>query len=49
MTGLSGVRLIGGNVKMATRKKKGKKARPMFDDGPGPHVKRAKKKASKKK
>jgi hypothetical protein len=37
------------NAKMATRKKKGKKARPMFDDGPGPHVKRAKKKASKKK
>ena len=34
---------------MATRKKKGKKARLMFDDGPGPHMKRAKKKASKKK
>lgn len=32
---------------MATRKKKGKKARPMFDDGPGPHqpsMKKAKKK-----
>jgi len=32
---------------MATRKKKGKK--PMYDDGPGPHAKRAKKKATKKK
>lgn len=35
---------------MATRKKKGKKAaRPMYDDGPGPHTLRAKKKATKKK
>jgi len=34
---------------MATRKKKGRKvARPMYDDGPGPHTAR-KKKASKKK
>jgi hypothetical protein len=41
--------LIGGNETMATRKKKGKKARLKFDDGPGPHIKRAKKKGSKKK
>jgi hypothetical protein len=45
----SGDHSIGGNETMATRKKKGKKARPMFDDGPGPHAKRAKKKATKKK
>jgi hypothetical protein len=39
----------GGNVTMATRKKKGRKgARPMLDDGPGPHTAR-KKKATKKK
>ena len=38
---------------MATRKKKGRKgARPMLDDGPGPHTarkKKATKKTSKKK
>ncbi len=36
---------------MATQKKKGKKAaRPMdYDDGPGPHTKRPREKASKKK
>jgi hypothetical protein len=39
----------GGNVTMATRKKKGRKAAPLIlDDGPGPHTAR-KKKATKKK
>jgi hypothetical protein len=40
----------GGTVKMATRKKKGRKASPRdLDDGPGPHIVRKKKAAKKKK
>jgi hypothetical protein len=40
----------GGNVTMATRKKKGRKVSPrILDDGPGPHIVRKKKKAAKKK